>query len=65
MRNSLQVGDEIVTIGGLCGKIVNAQGSIMDQLGMQTEISESIRRLDMDIGKREELEVYKTASERV
>ena len=22
MRNSLQVGDEIVTIGGICGKIV-------------------------------------------
>ena len=26
MRNSLQVGDEIVTIGGICGKIVSISG---------------------------------------
>ncbi|MFQ9894090.1 MAG: preprotein translocase subunit YajC, partial [Emergencia sp.] len=25
MRNSLQVGDEIVTIGGICGKIVKTK----------------------------------------
>ena len=34
MRNSLQVGDEIVTIGGLCGKIVKTKDeSIVIQAG--------------------------------
>lgn len=34
MRNSLQVGDEIVTIGGLCGKIVKTKDeSIVIQVG--------------------------------
>ena len=34
MRNSLQVGDEIVTIGGICGKIVKTKDeSIVIQVG--------------------------------
>ena len=34
MRNSLQVGDEIITIGGLCGKIVKTKDeSIIVQVG--------------------------------
>lgn len=30
MRNSLQVGDEITTIGGIVGKIVNIKDPIVD-----------------------------------
>lgn len=34
MRNSLQVGDEIVTIGGICGKIVKTKDeTIVIQVG--------------------------------
>ena len=34
MRNSLQVGDEIVTIGGICGKIVKTkEETIVIQVG--------------------------------
>ncbi len=34
MRNSLQVGDEIVTIGGICGKIVKLKDdSVIVQVG--------------------------------
>ena len=34
MRNSLQVGDEIVTIGGICGKVVKTkEESIVIQVG--------------------------------
>lgn len=34
MRNSLQVGDEIITIGGICGKIVKTKDdSIVIQVG--------------------------------
>lgn len=34
MRNSLQVGDEIITIGGLCGKVVKTKDeSIVIQAG--------------------------------
>ena len=34
MRNNLQVGDEIITIGGLCGKIVKTKDeSIVIQVG--------------------------------
>jgi preprotein translocase subunit YajC len=34
MRNSLQVGDEIITIGGLCGKIVKLKDeSLIIQVG--------------------------------
>lgn len=34
MRNSLQVGDEIITIGGICGKIVKTKDeSIIIQVG--------------------------------
>jgi len=34
MRNSLQVGDEIVTIGGICGKIVKTRPeSLVIQVG--------------------------------
>ena len=34
MRNSLQVGDEIVTIGGICGKIVKTKDeSIISAVG--------------------------------
>lgn len=34
MRNSLQVGDEIITIGGICGKIVKTKDdSIVVQVG--------------------------------
>ena len=34
MRNSLQVGDEIVTIGGICGKIVKTKDeTIVNQVG--------------------------------
>ncbi|MGN0659829.1 MAG: preprotein translocase subunit YajC [Emergencia sp.] len=34
MRNSLQVGDEIITIGGICGKIVKTkEDSIVIQVG--------------------------------
>ncbi|MDO5491220.1 MAG: preprotein translocase subunit YajC [Bacillota bacterium] len=34
MRNSVQVGDEIVTIGGICGKIVKTKDeSIIIQVG--------------------------------
>lgn len=34
MRNSLQVGDEIVTIGGICGKIVKTkEDTIVVQVG--------------------------------
>ena len=34
MRNTLQVGDEIITIGGICGKIVKTkEDSIVIQVG--------------------------------
>ncbi|WP_462378376.1 preprotein translocase subunit YajC [Emergencia timonensis] len=34
MRNSLQVGDEIITIGGICGKVVKTkEDSIVIQVG--------------------------------
>ena len=34
MRNSLQVGDEIVTIGGICGKVVKTkEESVIIQVG--------------------------------
>ena len=34
MRNSLQVGDEIITIGGICGKIVKTKDeTIVIQVG--------------------------------
>lgn len=34
MRNNLQVGDEIITIGGICGKIVKTKDeSIVIQVG--------------------------------
>lgn len=34
MRNSLQVGDEVVTIGGICGKIVKTKDdTIVIQVG--------------------------------
>ena len=34
MRNSVQVGDEIVTIGGICGKVVKTkEDSIVIQVG--------------------------------
>lgn len=34
MRNNLQVGDEIITIGGICGKIVKTkEESIVIQVG--------------------------------
>ena len=34
MRNSLQVGDEVITIGGICGKIVKTKDdSIVIQVG--------------------------------
>ena len=34
MRNSLQVGDEIITIGGICGKVVKTkEESIVIQVG--------------------------------
>ena len=34
MRNSLQVGDEIVTIGGICGKVVKTkEETIVVQVG--------------------------------
>ena len=34
MRNSIQVGDEIVTIGGICGKVVKTKDeSIVIQVG--------------------------------
>ena len=34
MRNSIQVGDEIVTIGGICGKVVKTkEDSIVIQVG--------------------------------
>ncbi len=34
MRNTLQVGDEIITIGGICGKIVKTkEESIVIQVG--------------------------------
>lgn len=34
MRNSLQVGDEIVTIGGICGKVVKTKDeTIVIQVG--------------------------------
>ena len=34
MRSSLQVGDEVVTIGGICGKIVKTKDeSIVIQVG--------------------------------
>ena len=37
MRNSLQVGDEIVTIGGICGKIVKVKDeSIIIAVGADT-----------------------------
>lgn len=39
----------------LCGKIVNAQGSILDQLNLQTEISETLRGMRLEIGEREQL----------
>ena len=55
MKSGKNADQKLQLLEILCGKIVNAQGSIMDQLGMQTEICESIRRLDMDVGKREEL----------
>lgn len=36
MRNSLQVGDEIVTIGGICGKIVKVKDeSLIIQVGAE------------------------------
>lgn len=36
MRNSLQVGDEIVTIGGICGKIVKLKDeSLIIQVGAE------------------------------
>ena len=35
MRNSLQVGDEIITIGGICGKIVKTRPeSLIIQVGV-------------------------------
>ena len=35
MRNSLQVGDEIITIGGICGKIVKTRPeSLVIQIGV-------------------------------
>ncbi|MGF6375575.1 preprotein translocase subunit YajC [Clostridiales Family XIII bacterium PM5-7] len=34
MRNSIQVGDEIITIGGICGKVVKTKDeSIVIQVG--------------------------------
>ena len=36
MRNNLQVGDEIVTIGGICGKIVKTKDETIGR--RQTEI---------------------------
>ena len=39
----------------LCGKIVNAQGSILDQMGLQTEIVETLRGMRLEIGEREQL----------
>ena len=44
MRNSLQVGDEIVTIGGICGKIVKTKDeTIVIQVGADKVRMEMMR----------------------
>ncbi|MBO4725896.1 MAG: preprotein translocase subunit YajC [Firmicutes bacterium] len=44
MRNSLQVGDEIVTIGGICGKIVKTkEESVVIQVGADKTKMEIMR----------------------
>lgn len=44
MRNSLQVGDEIVTIGGICGKIVKTKDeTIVIQVGADRVKMEMMR----------------------
>lgn len=61
MRNSLQVGDEIITIGGICGKIIKTKNdSIIIQVGadklkfemmrwsVSSVVSKSHRKVDID-----------------
>ena len=44
MRNSLQVGDEIITIGGICGKIVKTKDeTIVIQVGADKVKMEMMR----------------------
>ncbi|HHX71370.1 MAG TPA: preprotein translocase subunit YajC [Clostridiales bacterium] len=39
LRNSLEVGDEIVTIGGICGKIVNVKDDTITILSGESKLN--------------------------
>ncbi len=39
LRNSLEVGDEVVTIGGICGKVINVKEDTVTVLSGESKLS--------------------------
>ena len=55
MKSQATAEQKLQLLQMLCGKIVNAQGSILTQLGLLTDVSETLKSMDMRLSQREQL----------